>query len=69
MIHLSEMAAAQGGTHRSAHHAHRFTTFATATALVAAAAEDVEAVDEMEHDVGIDGVVPRVATHRGRECT
>ena len=63
------MATARGGTHRSAHHAHRFASFAIATALVAAAAEDVEAVDEMEHDVGIDGVVPRVATHRGRECT
>ena len=69
MIHLLEMATAWGGTHRSAHHAHRFATLAIATALVAATAEDIEAVDEVKHDVGVDGVVPRVATHRGRECT
>ena len=43
-----------------------FRHFAVA-ALGTTAWEDVEFVDEMNHTVGVDGIVPRVATHRGCE--
>ena len=50
----------------SVHRAHGHTGAAgAAVAAVARAAEDVETVDEVYHAICVDGVVPRVAAHRG----
>ena len=31
--------------------------------------EDIQLVDEVDHEVGIDGIGPGVATHHGIDCT
>lgn len=58
------------GHHRHAVHptgtAHAFLRFAS---ILAFAAKDIQFVDKMYHEVGIDGIVPRVYTLRSGQST